>query len=489
MTHHPPNLTPNPETVSALRQLVDAFIKGSLKDKLDKLDKLKNENVEQRQLLMQKHQPVVWLADAARRAMEIQLATHTLKPIHPDARGSTIYRDPGPVSDPVLVASHVVLEPVDDVVGNAAALAVYKLLKLSHAGESLLLRARRRDVDFQAALTHGALPEAGQAATEWIASFAALAEASSEPASHSLAKQLYFPLGDGNYHLLAPLFPTTLVHEWHGRQISDRFSDATKAAKDARRSETRPNDGKGYRDYPGLAVQKFGGTNPQNISQLNSKRVGAAHLFSALPPVWRSAELNALMKTSSVFTMSGVLFWQFEKSIKTLRQFLVFVNKGANKQRSILEWRQARSARIDQLIDDIQAWAATVQMSQPGWSLRADCLLSDDERQWLDPHAPQALDDKARAARAQAYADRAAMQPELSDEDCMFDFINEEEEKAEAQAEAKALDIDQQIAKTFAGWLNALLTTKDTQMDNATHREWVQRWQALPAEKEAQHAA
>ena len=475
-----------PETVSALRQLVDGFIQSRCEAKLDKL---KDEDVEQRQLLRDAHRPAVWLADAARRAMQIQLATHTLKPIHPDARGSTIYRDPGPVSDPVLVASHVVLEPADDVVGNAAALDVYKLLKLAHAGESLLLRARRRDVDFQAALTHGALPEASQAATEWIASFAALAEASSEPASHSLAKQLYFPLADGSYHLLAPLFPTTLVHEWHGRQISDRFSDATKAAKEARRSEARPNDGKGYRDYPGLAVQKFGGTKPQNISQLNSERGGSAHLLSALPPVWRSAELSALMKTSSVFTMSGVLFWQFEKSIKTLRQFLILVNKGGNKKRSILEWRQERGARVDQLIDDIQAWAATVQMSQPGWSLRADCLLTDAERQWLDPHAPQALDDKATEASAQAYAEWVATQPVSSDEASMFDFINEAEEKAEAQAEAKALDIDQQIAKTFAGWLNALLTTKDTQMDNATHREWVQRWQALPVEKEAQHAA
>ena len=464
MTPYPPD----PVTVSALRSLIDGFIEGRLNAKLDKLTQADDE---QRQTLIGEHHRGTWLADAARRATQIQLATHTLKPIHPDARGSTIYRDRSHAGDPVLIGSHVVAEPADDVVGNAAALDVYKLLKLSLGDESLLVRARRRDPDFHAAITADASPEAAHAATEWIASFAALAEATVDPATHTLAKQLYFPLADGGYHLLAPLFPTALVHEWHERQASDRFSEATKAARDARRALNRPEDGKGYCDYPGLAVQKFGGTKPQNISQLNSERGGAAHLLSALPPTWRSPDLRLPWKVASVFAVPGLLSLKFAGPLKALRVFLFSGNKGGDKQRSILAWRQERSARVDELVNVIQKWADEVQLNQPGWSLHADCQLNELERQWLDPYAP---DD----ANEVVIASTAVTESQLSEEDKFFAYLDEQEEKAEA----KARDIDREVAQAFARWLDLMLTTKDTLMDSVTHREWVNRWLALPAE-------
>jgi len=463
----------DPATVNALRVLIDEFIEVRLNAKLDKLT-LPNDE-QQRQTLIGEHLRSTWLADAARRATQIQLATHTLKPIHPDARGSTIYRDQSTVGDPVLIGSHVVTEPADDVVGNAAALDVYKLLKLTHDAESLLSRARRRDSDFHAAMAADASPKAAEAATEWIANFAALAEATADPATHTLAKQLYFPLAEGGYHLLAPLFPTALVHDWHERQASDRFSDAAKAARDFKRGEKRPEDGKGYRDYPGLAVQKFGGTKPQNISQLNSERGGAAHLLSALPPVWRTPDLRLPWKTTSVFTASSPLFRQVAEPIRALRQFLIAVNKGKNKERSILSWREERGTRVDDLIARIQAWAAILQQ-QPGWTLHPDCQLNALERQWLDPYAPQEVDAIDAAIFTAAVAEM-----ELSEADQLAAYLDERDAQ-EDEAEAKAVDIDRKVAQAFAGWLNGLLTSKDVAMDDVTHREWVNRWLAIPVE-------
>lgn len=466
MTHHPPD----PATVSALRSLIDGFIEGRLNAKLDAL---KEPHPEQRQTLLEKYERGTWIANAARRALSIQLATYTLKPIHPDARGSSIYREQIVCDDTTLIGSHVVLNPIADVVGDAASLDVYKLLKLTHDDESLLSRARRRDPNFHAAIMVDASPNAALAATEWIANFS-LFEADGGPATHTLAKQLYFPLAEGGYHLLAPLFPTALVHEWHGRQASDRFSDATKAAREARRTSSRPEDGKGYCDYPGLAVQKFGGTKPQNISQLNSERGGAAHLLSALPPVWRSPDLRLPWKVESVFAVPGLLSRQFAGPLKALRDFLVSVNKGVDKQRSILAWRQERGARVDELASSIQKWAAEVQLNQPGWTLHADCRLNEWERRWLDPYAPDDADETVIAAAA-------VTEMQLSEEDKFFAYLDEQEDKAEA----KARDIDREVARTFARWLDSLLATKDTLMDSATHREWVNRWLALPVE--AQH--
>ena len=464
MTHPPPD----PATVSALRVLIDGFIEVRLNAKLDKLTQPDDE---QRQVLIDQHHRSTWLADAARRATQIQLATYTVKPIHPDAQGSEPYKPQNKVHDPALVSTYAVAELVDDVVGNAAALDVYKFLKFAHNGESLLARAQRGDSNFHAAIMADTSPEAAQAATEWIANFA-LAEVSGNPRTHTLAKQLYFPLANGNYHLLAPLFPTALVQEWHNRQVSDRFSDIAKVARKTRDDAKRPEDGKGFRDYPGLAAQMFGGkSGKQNISQLNSERKGAAHLLSALPPVWRSPDLRLPLKVESVFAVPGLLSRQFSGPLKALRGFLVSVNKGPDKQRSILEGRQERGTRVDELVSGIQKWAAEVQLNQPGWSLHADCRLNELERPWLDPYAPKEAEDAVVASAV-------VTEIELSEEDRFFAYLDDQEHKAEA----KALNVDREIARAFARWLDSLLTTKDTPMDSATYREWVNRWLALPVE-------
>jgi CRISPR-associated protein Csy1 len=48
-----------------------------------------------------------------------------------------------------------------------------------------------------------------------------------------LAKQGYFPVGE-NYHLLSPLFATSLVHAMHQKMIAFRFGDDVKAIWKAR---------------------------------------------------------------------------------------------------------------------------------------------------------------------------------------------------------------------------------------------------------------
>ena len=112
---------------SALRACIHAFIDARLQDKLNKLN---DDEHEQRVKLLEEHRPAVWLEGAAKRVAQIQLATHTLKPIHPDARGSNLHvRDSLP-EQPGLVSSRILQEADDDVVGNAAALDVFKLLKI-----------------------------------------------------------------------------------------------------------------------------------------------------------------------------------------------------------------------------------------------------------------------------------------------------------------------------------------------------------------------
>jgi len=116
-----------------------------------KLEGLANDDPK-RATLLEQYQPAAWLADAARRAGQIQAVTHTLKAIHPDAKGTNLYCLPNSLPQHALVGSHCLGDDfAGDVVGNAAALDVYKLLKLEHDGQTPLDLLLAADADAIAA--------------------------------------------------------------------------------------------------------------------------------------------------------------------------------------------------------------------------------------------------------------------------------------------------------------------------------------------------
>lgn len=379
------------ERQAAFREAIDRF----LKDRLDaKLDKLAPDDPK-REALIAQHQRDTWLEDAARRVTQIQAVTHTLKPIHPDARGTNLFCAPGSLPTHAEVGSHALGEDFSsDVVGNAAALDVYKLLKLVVDERSLLEWLRGRDPDLLAALSDDA-PQA----QAWCDAFAGITDPrSTTPASHTLAKQLYWLVGDDPndgtaYHLLAPLYSSALAHAVYLTLNEDRFGEAGKAARQARR-EHRDHD-TGYREYPNLAVQKFGGTKPQNISQLNSERRGSNYLLASLPPSWKTRPVNAPRYVDSVFPRFGRL-GEVRPVVRELREFLL------TDPPSNMDTRNRRDALIDRLIDELVDFAHPLQATLPaGWTRHADCRLVDAERLWLDPgraESEEATDADFRAA-------------------------------------------------------------------------------------------
>jgi CRISPR-associated protein Csy1 len=367
--------TPLTGRQAGLHSLMTDFLSERLNAKLEKLA----EDDPKRAALREQFVPAAWLEDAARRVGQIQAVTHSLKPIHPDAKGSSLFREPGSLAPLNEVGSHslgAVFET--DVVGNAAALDVYKFLKLKHEEQSLLTLAMAADVDFGAALT--ADPVTAQA---WMTAFAGLAEPRGKFSSHTQAKQIYWPIGadphdDAGYHLLAPLYPTSLVHRVYQTLQDDRFSEDAKAARKARKAgewHARP-----VREYPNLAVQKLGGTKPQNISQLNSERRGDNCLFASLPPVWRSLTVRPLVGVDSLFK---VYRWRREVRVgaRELRRFL------EGDPASNLKTRQRRDELVDALLDELIQFTAEVRTLDPGWHLDPQCDLPPTHCAWLDPDA------------------------------------------------------------------------------------------------------
>lgn len=419
-----------PTTSLQIRSAILGFLQERLQPKMDKI---KEDDDEQRQQLLAAYQPESWIANAADRVRQIEQATHVLKYTHPDAKVPKTHKDThtaninslgNPASGDFLVGTHTVTTGItSDAAGNAAALDVYDFLCLEINGSSLLKRASANAPELAAVFT-----ELGDQDQSWMSAFAGFSNSKKRPASHKLAKQIYWPLGKGEYHLLAPLFPTSLVHGVWKTIREDRFSEAAKAAREARRAEvSHPH---GYREYPNVVIQNFGGTKPQNISQLNSERYGENFLLPSLPPTWHSESIRPPLRMESVFDRLFGNRHEVKNHISALREFLVSVEDADNT----LRIRNKRAELTGYICDELLQFAAELSELNAGWSLTPECRLNPAEQCWLDPE---------RSKVDEAFA-----------------------------AERRRGDWQDDVCRRFGNWLNARLNTEKTPMGAAEAQHW-----------------
>ena len=404
-----------------IRQIIEAFINDRLQAKLLTL---KEDEREKRQKLLQDYERESWLADAARRVSQLQLVTHNIKPTHPNARGSQFYYDLKKPLPAGIVGSAGETFP-DDVVGNAAVLDVYKFLKLEYGNYTFLQLAQKDDTHFKIALS-----DDPTRANEWCDAFVNITNNASSPASHTLAKQLYFPLIDtASYHLLAPLYPTALAHRLYLRIQADRFGEVAKAARQARRTGNYSEDG--FREYPGLAQRKYGGSKPQNISQLNSERGGVGYLLLSCPPQWYSQGFKPPLYIKTLFNNRLNRRRQINEHTKALREFFRKLSASDYKNVAI---RNTRKAMVDRVIDEVLFVAMQIQSLTAGWSASSECQLNLSEALWLDPGRAKQDDEFAALRRAN--------------------------------------DWQEEVCNHFANWLNTVIRSDEAPMGDAEFYEW-----------------
>ena len=382
-----------------------------------------------------------WLADAARRVAQIQAVTHVLKATHPDARGSSLYVAPRTLPPHDEIGSHLLGQDYEtDIVGNAAALDVYKFLKLDVEGRRLLDWLESDDADLLAALH-----EDPDTANRWAAAFKGLTRTAETLASHGLAKQVYWsvsgePADDGGYHLLQPLFSSSLAHAVH-QEINDaRFGESNKETRQAWRDK-KAHDGI-YRDYRDLVARKLGGTKPQNISQLNSERGGINYLLASLPPQWNQDRPRQFLFIDSALQR----FRRYEGVNELLEALLALLtgNPGPTMETRIKRERIERA-----LGQSLAAFGqATRQLFQPGWTRDAECRLPLCERIWLDPERVEL--------------------PLLEQEE-----LRQEDEDFIAAFEWK--DWPDEVAHRFGNWLQNILLQHQLPVGDIEHAHWARQ--------------
>lgn len=403
------------------------YIAGRRQTKLDEFDKNMAKRLaagEQEADLLNKRRELdlrngtqAWLTDAARRAWQINIVTHAAKYTHGDSKSSSIFSETNAIEGYLSTAT--LTKPIIDADGNAAVLDVARLLQTETEGGTLLASLQRKD---SSALSE--LAENDEQLSMWVKGFSD-ALTTKQPTSHKFAKQVYFPVGEG-YHLLNPLFSSTLAQALHQRMGELRFSEESKAAWKARREK------RGYPQplviFPDTAVMNFGGIKPLNISSLNSSRRGSIRLLPSSAPQWES-QAKPPLGYKTLFAKGP-----FEYATRGIRRRLIslLVDSGKDNNHRI---RRARERYIDEIIDVLFNVAADIQRQDwAGWTTHEKCELKPHQQLWLDPW---------RAKTDQA-------------------FFNERD-KDQWQAA---------VADDFAGWLNSHFRQAELSVGRTERREW-----------------
>lgn len=386
-----------------------------------------------------KYEYSTWLADAARRVAQIQAVTHVLKATHPDARGSSLHAAPQTLTQHQEIGTHVLASDyVEDIVGNAAALDVYKFLKLEVEGRRLLDWLQQDDVDLLAALSPDSI-----LAQSWAGAFKGLIRSNETLVSHSLAKQVFWcvsgePSDDTGFELLQPMFPSSLVHAVHADINERRFGEANKAARQARRNR-QPYTGT-YGDYPQLVVRKLGGTKPQNISQLNSERGGVNYLLASLPPLWKQQHPGSALHLDSAFTRLR-RFEDVDELVEALCTLLQADSPPTMHTRLRREHIERALGRA------LAAFGLSFRASLPaGWSRDNQCRLALCEQLWLDPQRAQLPPREEYMEADQAFTAAFARQ---------------------AWAE--------EVAHRFGNWLNGILLQRGLPVGDTEQAHWARQ--------------
>ncbi|NAX45435.1 type I-F CRISPR-associated protein Csy1 [Photobacterium halotolerans] len=318
----------------------------------------------------------VWLDGAAKRAGQISMATHAIKFTHSAAKGSNILAEQMG-SNGRYLDTFCLAQPAVDAVGNAAALDVAKLLQLAdETGKSLLLYLKQGLSVPLAPLTD----DSAQLAN-WMEGLSAALQ-DNAPSSHTLSKQVYFPVAEdpSGYHLLAPIYSSSLSQAVYNEIQHARFSQEMKAIREARRTNKAAE--KALVAYPNIAITVAGGSKPQNISQLNSGRGGLTYLLDARAPEWQS-QLPRLSSTSVIFEQYVV-----RAATRPLIYRLAAFIKARKDEISTQSHRKTLEQKVDEIAEAALNAVAAWQNLPAGWS-NAYSQLSGFTARWLDPDNPK----------------------------------------------------------------------------------------------------
>lgn len=334
----------------------------------DRIKKAENESViaELQQQAKDKFSLNEWLPDAAKRVTQLSMVSHPSKFSHPSAKTSSVIANVEHRNDGYLRSGNV--EYSLDVFGNAAAMDVFKFLSLPLNEELTVLDGFEENDQGLKNLIADAKLNFETLSVEFLK----IKATDNSIRTDHLVKQVYFPVSEANYHLLSILTPSGLITRLKQSIDVMRFSEETKQAKESRKINEHHEVG--YSDIFGLTVTAYGGTQPQNVSVLNSQNAGRAYLLSSCPPVFE----NRNIKLPSQDFFQQCLYWKkFSSEFESLQKYVMEINNQHTRKKI--------KKILRKMVEDILFIAFCVRKNEKGWSKKEHYQsLVLKQKIWLD---------------------------------------------------------------------------------------------------------
>lgn len=197
-----------------------------------------------------------------------------------------------------------------------------------------------------------------------------LEDSQKEPeATDTHLRQVYFPIAEGEYHLLSVMPSSCLALEMYQRI---RAINGHKIDCCNKKSE---NYGKPCEEVTGLTMIGFGGSKPLNISALNSRCGGKTYLLSSLPP---SLPARKIRLPKSDFFRESIWYKQQSSALYRLHAYM-------KQDRNTIEIRQAIHDLVDEMISAVFFAAYQIRAEKIGWNEEeAYSQLPTAQKIWLD---------------------------------------------------------------------------------------------------------
>ena len=325
--------------------------------------------------IAKKYEPVEWFSKASKSAVSVTFATHVSKLTHSKIDSPSIYDKTTIINSKYLTTSSLKVKAIDGAVAGNQFAPIFQLLELECNGVKLATELCNPHSD---ALKSFAKENEYLA---WNNGFSR-ALTSGEPASHLLAKQVYFPIqydssNTTKYHLLCNLKSSSIAQAIFDGLFSDTAKNTQKSLQDAKFAIHQ------NRYYPNKSKLGVTASNHSNASQLNANRGGKLYLFSSAPPTWQSQAKPPVYKSS--FFNHQLRYFVSTNDIDYLRDFLIRFDKSDLSIKNP-ERKKWIDAWVSSIVDDVLAYAATIQHMQAGWSATEDIKLKYEHQLFLDPY-------------------------------------------------------------------------------------------------------
>lgn len=325
-----------------------------------------------------KYNPTNWLSKNCSNASSVSFATHVIKLTHSSIDASSLYDSISDQKNSFLTTSTLKDKTIDGAVKGNQFAPIFQFLELECNGAKLAERLAKDDHVFDYFADDTVSREEIE---RWISGFRN-ALTTKKISSHALAKQVFFPtnynqeLEKQDYHILCNVISSSMAQAIQESIFDERNKPIQKSVE---KNKYSGNVNPKYINRSHLGVTA---SNHSNASQLNAKRGGKLHLFSARPPTWQSQITPPIYKKSLFSEMhnSAIL-----TEIDYLRDFLIRFKqlgisiKDPKRKRHLDRW-------VNNIIDEVLFYTGTIQNLPPGWTNNEQIKLKKSHQYLLDPY-------------------------------------------------------------------------------------------------------